>query len=646
MPVPAVTAEELVVHAFVVADTVTGDQPYHLLRRMWHALSPLMGHPVSGTGIAVDPPEDLPDESVEEVVLAVAQNVDGTAQAVLRRRHDVVNLSVLFTGSCGWREHERRWESVVAGAHERLLGEVRIYFGHTPPGSGPDLPASAELAAVVAARLPDVPTVRGWEGTGVTTRNGFPVWEISPRADERRLRRLVVLTPQDRDRELSAWVWSDGRPVAPLLARYLIHAAKLRYQLRVWDRGRIAAALRSRVANAVAALGDDARAADTGSVEADVVSTLTALATMRRTVEIAEDNMARTLDGVADGGMFAEDRTLARDARIWLADEQVYLELDRDLLRDARAVPARTAPRPVPVESGPTVGLLTAMTVEFNAMRSLLLDQRRAPAAGHADYLLAELPSADPASPHRVVLAQTGATANAAASDAATNMLRSHPTVSCLVMTGVAAGIPAPDAPQRHVRLGDVVLATWGVADYAHLVVTEDGATSRAVFPRPWHYLTRVSDRLEVDELAGERPWEQWLDEAGPAFRRPPDRTDVLAPLTPGGQRRRHPRRDRSGHRPGYPKVHKGRIGSADISVRDAALRDRIAAAHNLRAVEMEGAGVGTSAFLNDRHWFMVRGISDYADSTYTADWRPYAALAAAAYVRALLAAAIPFDQL
>jgi nucleoside phosphorylase len=71
-----------------------------------------------------------------------------------------------------------------------------------------------------------------------------------------------------------------------------------------------------------------------------------------------------------------------------------------------------------------------------------------------------------------------------------------------------------------------------------------------------------------------------------------------------------------------------------------------LAAEHNIRALEMEGAGVGTSAFLNDRDWFMVRGVSDYADSSYTFRWRPYAALAAAAYVKALLGASYPFDRL
>jgi len=79
--------------------------------------------------------------------------------------------------------------------------------------------------------------------------------------------------------------------------------------------------------------------------------------------------------------------------------------------------------------------------------------------------------------------------------------------------------------------------------------------------------------------------------------------------------------------------VHYGLIGSANVSLRDAELRDQLATEYNLRAFEMEGAGVGASAFLNDRHWFMVCGISDYADRGFGTTWRNYACLAAATYV-------------
>jgi nucleoside phosphorylase len=148
--------------------------------------------------------------------------------------------------------------------------------------------------------------------------------------------------------------------------------------------------------------------------------------------------------------------------------------------------------------------------------------------------------------------------------------------------------------------------------------------------------------------LRGRRPWERWLaDPAGVGlggFDRPAASTDQLA-ADPGGRSRQHPPPAASGHRPGWPKVHYGTIGSGDRALRSAQVRDELARRHQLSALEMEGAGVGRSAHLSGRHWFMVRGISDYGDHTHSRTWRNYAALAAAAYVRELLAACEPIGS-
>ena len=93
-----------------------------------------------------------------------------------------------------------------------------------------------------------------------------------------------------------------------------------------------------------------------------------------------------------------------------------------------------------------------------------------------------------------------------------------------------------------------------------------------------------------------------------------------------------------SGHRPGQPKVHHGLIASGDRSLRSARKRDEIAAFCDVLAVEMEGKGIGNTGFSEGAEWFTVRGISDYGDRHATTAWRGYASMAAAAYVRALLA--------
>jgi nucleoside phosphorylase len=84
--------------------------------------------------------------------------------------------------------------------------------------------------------------------------------------------------------------------------------------------------------------------------------------------------------------------------------------------------------------------------------------------------------------------------------------------------------------------------------------------------------------------------------------------------------------------------VHSGLIASGDRSLRSARKRDEFATAYDVIAIEMESKGLGNSGFYEGVEWFTVRGISDYGDRHVTPTWRSYASMAAAAYVRALLA--------
>jgi len=166
--------------------------------------------------------------------------------------------------------------------------------------------------------------------------------------------------------------------------------------------------------------------------------------------------------------------------------------------------------------------------------------------------------------------------------------------------------------------------------------------------PQPSTLLKSSANRLRVAELEHRRPWERELDRALAAlpadFRRPDDDTDVLHAAGRPVRVVPHPDRAVSGHPVGRPKVHYGLIGSSDRSLRDAAVRDGLADEHNLRALEMEGKGIGTASALSGVEWFVVRGISDYADEHTTGTWRRYAAVAAAAYVRSLLAETPPLE--
>ena len=274
-------------------------------------------------------------------------------------------------------------------------------------------------------------------------------------------------------------------------------------------------------------------------------------------------------------------------------------------------------------------------------MRSFIDDPRRASVEGdRADYIAGTMPSAEPGRAHRVTLTMLGEIGNDAAASACANLLRSYRSVRCLLMSGIAAGIPDPGRPERHVRLGDIVVAR-GIAEYDSILEHDDGPVSRRTFPPPSALLQRRARLLQAGEMTGERPWEDLLAaqlRLFPAFGRPPECADALYSSDESGRRLPHPDSALSGHRPGQPKVHNGLIASGDRSLRSARKRDEIAARYDALALEMEGKGIGNTGSDQGVEWFTVRGISDYGDRHVTPAWRGYASMAAAAYVRALLA--------
>jgi nucleoside phosphorylase len=312
----------------------------------------------------------------------------------------------------------------------------------------------------------------------------------------------------------------------------------------------------------------------------------------------------------------------------------------------ARPVTTAQAPRRARSSLAPTIGIVTAMPVELAAMQALMDEGQRANIQGDpAHYVIGTLLSRSPNKPHRVVLTQMGDTGNDAAAGACTNLARSFESVGHVLLVGIAAGVPDPPRPERHVRLGDIVVSTWGIVDYDHIVDSAAGPQPRQPFPRPSRLLTHSARWLEAGELRGERPWEYWIDLIAarfPAFARPPAATDLLYLNDSAEEPTAHPDPGRSGHGAGQPKVHYGNIGSGDRALRNISSRDELARKHNLIAFEMEGKGFANASFANDLNWLVIRGISDYGDKRTGSQWRGYAALAAAAYARALLAECPP----
>ncbi|KAL9092994.1 MAG: hypothetical protein Q9165_004132 [Trypethelium subeluteriae] len=85
------------------------------------------------------------------------------------------------------------------------------------------------------------------------------------------------------------------------------------------------------------------------------------------------------------------------------------------------------------------------------------------------------------------------------------------------------------------------------------------------------------------------------------------------------------------------PAIHYGLIASANQLMKNALIRDKLAAEKDILCFEMEAAGL-----MNDFPCLVIRGICDYSDTHKNEDWQGYAAMTAAAYAKDLLSQIAP----
>lgn len=244
--------------------------------------------------------------------------------------HDVNCMSITLSGT-GWAGLLDQWSTATADLNQdALLGVAMVFTALTTASHG--------------ATFAELPPGSVNTGPGVVSQHGLTVWDLSTGRDPAAERRIAIVAPPSHDDELGLWLW---RPQLAPFARYLLNAAKLRYQARVLrDDVDGLRQSRERVSDTLQQLHPlltSAEKADTAtlhsaqrrltSLQADetgLIGASLAAQAMSRTVEIATANLAGLANaaGIAGRhplGVYAHDAAIAAALTQDLDDLTVYL---------------------------------------------------------------------------------------------------------------------------------------------------------------------------------------------------------------------------------------------------------------------------------------------------------------------------------
>jgi hypothetical protein len=210
------------------------------LDEAWHRIGDDLGlgEPVEALGVPTELPAVI-ETGGSGVLAARGSQRPEVGQARVWVERDVACLGLLMAPprardcAAAWVALEDRVDRLALGGG--LLGQTRLFLGLS--GGQPDPHA-------VRAAVPQ-PAAMGWWRSASTFKLGAGdeamLWEVGAHADGRALRRLLLVAPEEAAADLDRLAWSTGPggPGGPTpLARHLVHAARLRYQLRVFRNGR------------------------------------------------------------------------------------------------------------------------------------------------------------------------------------------------------------------------------------------------------------------------------------------------------------------------------------------------------------------------------------------------------------------------
>jgi nucleoside phosphorylase len=303
-----------------------------------------------------------------------------------------------------------------------------------------------------------------------------------------------------------------------------------------------------------------------------------------------------------------------------------------------------------------TVGWICAINTEYVAAQTFLDEEHEGPEYvspnDNNDYTLGRLGK------HNVVIAvlPDGEYGTASAASVARDMLHSFPNVRIGLMVGIDGGAPS----QEHdIRLGDIVVSSSSDGkgavfqyDFGKTIQGQSFQYTRFLDQPPTVLRTAVNGikaqykrkghRLEeaINRILKENPrlWQEYkrpdpssdrLYQSGVIH---PRHNDSSCVTVCGDDSSNFVWRSERTKEEDNPAIHYGLIASANKLMKDASVRDTLAAEKDILCFEMEAAGL-----MNHFPCLVIRGVCDYSDSHKNKEWQGYAAMAAAAYPKDLL---------
>lgn len=259
---------------------------------------------------------------------------------------------------------------------------------------------------------------------------------------------------------------------------------------------------------------------------------------------------------------------------------------------------------------------------------------------------------------HNVVIASlpSGEYGEAVAATVARDMARSFPNVRIGLMVGIGGGVPTS---KHDIRLGDVVVSipsdghgsvfqydfgktiqdqsfhTTGFLDQPPHLLRSAVATLRGAHEtdghRIQHLMSRALDRKPKIRSKYSQPQPE-TDKLYLSTVVHPSESDKTCSEVCEADRTNVKERAHRTEDDDNPTIHYGLIASANQLMKNALIRDQLAAERGVLCFEMEAAGL-----MNHFPCLVIRGICDYADSHKNKVWQGYAAMTAAAYAKELL---------